>query len=44
VKHDEVFFQLQQPVRPNDSSLSTVASGSPASLPIRRAADSQAPR
>ena len=39
VKQDEVFFQLQQPARRPESSVSTVASG-PTSLPIRPAADS----
>ena len=43
VKQDEVFFQLQQPVRQPDPSVSTVASGPPASLPIRPAADSPQP-
>ncbi|HVN33996.1 MAG TPA: cell division protein FtsB [Casimicrobiaceae bacterium] len=38
VKQDEVFFQLQQPTRQPESPLSTVASGPPASLPIRPAA------
>ena len=44
VKQDEVFFQLQQPVRPPESSASTVAAGPPASLPIRPAGDSPQPR
>ncbi|HET7097473.1 MAG TPA: cell division protein FtsB [Casimicrobiaceae bacterium] len=37
VKQDEVFFQLQQPTRQPDTSVSRVASGPPASLPIRPA-------
>jgi len=44
VKQDEVFFQLQQPAPQADPSISTVASGPPASLPIRPAADSPQPR
>lgn len=44
VKQDEVFFQVQQPPRQPESSISTVASGPPTSMPIRPAADSPQPR
>jgi cell division protein FtsB len=44
VKQDEVFFQLQQPARQPEASVSTVASGSPASLPIRPADGASSPR